>query len=108
MDSRAVSILKGYITDMPEANRKCKKHIFLQRTYSRWAAEEILECIQENESTPAIIVVENFRDRMNRYSLLTSNSSYIFSVAYDIATDILDIFLTMRVSPKCVTYKKNI
>lgn len=94
MDIRAISILQEYIADMPEP-RKCKKHVFLQETYSRWAAEEILQCIQENESRPPVAVVEEFKDRMNHYSLINPNSSYIFSVAYDIAMDILDIFRAM-------------
>lgn len=95
MDIRAISVLQEYIADMPEPRKKCKRYVFLQETYSRWAAEEILRCIQENESRPPITVVEEFKDRMNRYSLMNPNSSYIFSVAYDIAMDILDIFLAM-------------
>lgn len=95
MDIRAISILQEYIADMPEPRKKCKKQVFLQETYSRWAAEEILKYIQENESRPPVAVVEEFKDRMNHYSLMNRNSSYIFSVAYDIAMDILDIFLAM-------------
>lgn len=95
MDIRAISVLQEYIGDMPEPRKKCKKQIFLQETYSRWAAEEILRCIQENKSRPPVAVVEEFKDRMNHYSLMNPNSSYIFSVAYDIAMDILDIFLAM-------------
>ena len=95
MDIRAISVLQEYIADMPEPRKKCKKQIFLQETYSRWAAEEILRCIQENRSRPPVAVVEEFKDRMNHYSLMNPNSSYIFSVAYDIAMDILDIFLAM-------------
>lgn len=95
MDIRAISVLQEYIADMPEPRKKCKKQVFLQETYSRWAAEEILKCIRENETTPPITVVEEFKDRMDHYSLMNPNSSYIFSVAYDIAMDILDIFLAM-------------
>lgn len=92
MDIRAISILQEYIADMPEPRKKCRRQIFLQETYSRWAAEEILKCIQENESRPPVAVVEEFKDRMNHYSLMNRSSSYIFSVAYDIA---MDIFLAM-------------
>ena len=61
MDIRAISVLQEYIADMPEPRKKCKKQIFLQETYSRWAAEEILRCIQENKSRPPVAVVEEFK-----------------------------------------------
>lgn len=95
MDIRVVSVLQEYIANMPEPRKKCKKQVFLQETYSRWAAEEILRCILKSESLPPVTVVEEFKNRMNHYSLMNPNSSYIFSVAYDIAMDILDIFLAM-------------
>ena len=64
MDIRAISVLQEYIADMPEPRKKCKKQIFLQETYSRWAAEEILRCIQENRSRPPVAVVEEFKENI--------------------------------------------
>mgnify|MGYP007025215390 CR=1 FL=1 len=51
---------------MPEPRKKCRKQIFLQETYSRWAAEEILKCIQSSQramfdlSKPPSFVSEEF------------------------------------------------
>ena len=92
----AVKILENYIIDLPEPGLKGKGYVFLQESYTRWAAEELLKDILENESVDPVIVVESFRKKVDRYSTMNTNTSYMFSVAYDVATNILDILLGIK------------
>ena len=61
---------------------------FKQRSYSKWAADEILRSLYENCCIPPLVVVEKFRDKMKHYSQF----NVIFSVAYDTAQDIIELF----------------
>jgi hypothetical protein len=88
-------IVKDYIADLKDPALCMRKDIFNQRSYSIWAAEEVLRAIQKNKDIQPIEVIENFIAKMDQYSLHKSNTSYIFSIAYDIAVDIADILLAM-------------
>ena len=88
-----MQIIRGYIVklkvpvcDWPHSN-------FKQLSYSRWAAKEVLKYVKEHDSIPPIVAIEEFIRKMDKYSCMNSNSSYMFSVAHDIAEDILDLFL---------------
>lgn len=94
MNDRAVFIVQEYISELYiKELPPCQKRAFMQQSYSRWAAEEILRCIQERGSKQPVTVIEEFANKMDKYSLANSNTSYIFSVGYDTAMDILDRFL---------------
>lgn len=66
---------------------------FAQESYSRWAAKELIACLEKNPTTPPLLVIEEFRDKMDRYACQNKDSSYIFSVAYDMAEYIIDLLL---------------
>lgn len=59
-------------------------------SYSKYAADELLKCLKKQDSTPPLLVIENFRDRMDAYSHLNEKSSFVFSVARDVAGGIVD------------------
>lgn len=67
------------------------KYWFKQRSYRRWAAEELIELLKKDTSTPARIQVEKFIHKMDMYSTINSSSSWIFAVARDEAENIYDI-----------------
>lgn len=64
-----------------------------QKSYTKWAVHEILARLRENRDIPPAIVVEQFRDEMEQYSCLNSQTSFIFSVAKDAAEWMLDDIL---------------
>ena len=94
----AESIIEDYILDLKIPHRVTYKNSlwFAQMSYSVWAAEEVLNYVRNNQNRPVIYVIEEFVMKMNRYSYINNDTSYVFSVAKDIAEDILDIFLAAQ------------
>lgn len=106
---RAMLIIRDYIFDLgfkegsqPKSSGcriqriPTKRRYFDQKSYSNWAANEILLYVQNHSDMSPIEAIEEFAKKVDRYSVKNPNTSYIFSVAYDTAMDILDIFLAMQ------------
>lgn len=87
--------VKSIITYMEECLFEPKtswfKHEFEKRSYSRWAANEILEGVMDHPMSPADTIIEEFIFKMSLYSCVAEDSkaSFIFSIAQDTAEDIL-------------------
>lgn len=99
MDERVIFVIQEYMYDLFEPGRNWPKYEFCKRSYARWAASEILKCIQKNQNIPPIKVVEDFEHKTDEYSGVDHddrNDSFIFYVAHDVATDILDILRAMN------------
>lgn len=106
---RAILIIQDYILDRGFKSDSLSKYLgcrvrripikrkyFDQKSYSNWAAHEVLLYVQNHSDMSPIEAIEEFAKKVDRYSVKNPNTSYIFSVAYDIAMDILDIFLAMK------------
>lgn len=96
MNEEAAQAITDYIEEYlfePDAN--WPKSWFNQRTYSRWAANEILELIIDNPLTSPMIIIDEFLIKMSYYSCMSENQniSIIFSTAVDTAEDILCLVL---------------
>ena len=99
MDSRVISVIEDYMFDLFEPGRNWPKYEFNKRSYERWAAKEILKRIQQHPEIPAINLVEEYVLMTDEFSGIEHderNDSFIFSVAHDVATDILDILRAMN------------
>ena len=93
MYSRAIKVIESYIYDLKEPRMNLTRTRNSQRIYSRWAAEEVLGYVIYRKDIPPTQAVEEFMHKMDSYASLNSKNSYIFSVAYDIAADILDLLI---------------
>lgn len=69
---------------------------FKQEVMSNWAAKEILKEVEANPDVSPIIIVEQFAERMDNYSLENTFVSFSFSVAKDTADDILSILWNIK------------
>lgn len=99
MDERVISVIEDYMYDLFEPSRNWPKYEFRKRSYARWAASEILKCVQKQSDRPPIEVVEDLVRKTDEYSGVEHddrNDSFIFYVAHDVATDILDILRAMN------------
>ena len=96
MSTRAELIIQDYMLDLREPRNLHQRSQFKQSSYSIWAANEIMKYVKEHKSMPTIDAIEDFIRKMDEYSCMNPDSSFIFSVAHDIAEDILDIFLAME------------
>lgn len=64
------------------------------RWYEQWAVKEIIDEIWKSDKN-VIDTVEDFRKRMDDYACKNTKSSYIFSIAYDQATAVLDYLISI-------------
>lgn len=99
MDSRVIAVIEEYMFDLFEPGKNWPKYEFRKRSYGRWVAEEILKSIQSHPDISPIQTVEEFVLLTNEFSGIEHderNDSFIFSVAYDVAKDILDILRAMN------------
>lgn len=94
----AISLIRKYIDKyLFEPAYTWPKYYFEQQSYSRWAANEILRRVQCQKDTPPILVVEEFILKTDRYSCsdhADKSVGLIFSIAHDVATDILDVLIS--------------
>lgn len=92
-----LSVIREYAAEyLKEPRRRLPKGLFERRSYQRWAVDEILRSIDNSKHVSPIVVVENFIRKTEAFSHRNSKANLIFSVAHDVATDILDILLAMK------------
>lgn len=91
-----IDIIIGYVSDVSEWDYSYRHAGFYQKTYSLWAAEEILQLVYENEKDPECLV-EEFMRQMDKFSTMSKNDNR-FSIARDAAECILDRIIMWRYS----------
>lgn len=96
MNEAAVLAIINYMEEcLFEPKRNWPEYWFNQKSYSRWAANEILERVMDHPMMPPIMVIEEFMITMDLYSCMAEDTrvSIIFSIAKDTAEDIMSLFL---------------
>lgn len=96
MNEVAVSIILNYMEEcLFEPGLKWPDCYFDQRSYSRWAANEILEQIMNRPTELPINIIEEFMIKMLFFSCKAENehNSLVFSIAQDTAQDLLLLFV---------------
>lgn len=90
----AYKAVSTYIDDLEERSIVDYWHSssFAQRSYAKTAAYEILELLR-NSSEPPLVIIEEYRDKMNEFACLNSFGSFIFSVASHTAENIIDMLV---------------
>ncbi|QJU22528.1 hypothetical protein HLY09_25690 [Enterocloster bolteae] len=91
---RVILIIEDYIFDFTEPQRSWDKHWFKEVSYQRWAGNELLNCIRKNPEQDPIDIISDFATKTREFSMkdhADKRDRQIFNVAYEIATDILEI-----------------
>jgi len=90
-EAAAMAIMRYIEEYLFEPKASWCKHEFEKRSYSWWAANEILEGVMDHPMSPADTIIEEFIFKMSLYSCVAEDSkvSFIFSIAQDTAEDIL-------------------
>lgn len=83
---RILEKLRDYISLLPKPSIGDSRTIFRHRSYSVWAAESILNAVENSRRINPVTIIEQFVWKFNKYSC----NHYMFAVAHDIALDILD------------------
>lgn len=89
----AVLVIQEYLQNSLEHISLMRGYSFAQISYSRWAAMELLKYLKEREALPPLVVIEEFQDKMDKWSCMSRKSGYVFSVACDMAQNIIDQLL---------------
>jgi glyoxylate utilization-related uncharacterized protein len=92
-NDRAVETVRYVLRTAIRKTVQSKDYCLKQESYSRWAAKEIMTLLLQNRDTPPLLVIEQFRDKMDRYSCINIETSYQFSVAKDMADWIIDLLI---------------
>lgn len=87
----AILIIRKYLFEL-ERHNTCywNSAEFMQTCYSKIAANKLLELIESDNRLSPVTIIENFRDKMNRYSIANEFNSLMFSIQHDASTYILD------------------
>lgn len=96
MNELEIMIVLRYIEEyLFEPEKTWPEAIFEERTYSRWAAYEIVHRLTDYPFDPPDEIVEAFILELLKYSYISKNqeASKMFSIAKDTAEDILCLFL---------------
>jgi len=100
MDNRIVSAIEDYIFDLTDPQRNWPTYYFKQVSFSRCAGREILKLVKEASSLQeSIDMVADFGIKMRDFASLDHDDkrdAQIFYIAYEVATDILDILNAMK------------
>lgn len=78
----------------PPESYNMRKEQFQLLSYQNWAMDELILQIQQNIMCHPYDVVEEFHYNMVSHSVETDSPtvSYMFSIAADVALDVLDVF----------------
>lgn len=96
MNEVAIQEIMNYVEEnLFEPQKNWPKDIFEERAYSRWAAFELIDRIMDHPLDPPDMIIENFIFEMIKLSHNTENREKcrIFSIASDVAEDIIYLFL---------------
>lgn len=91
-----LSAIRECADGVMESQYPFPRDLFAQRSYQKWAVDEIIKSIEESKSIPPITVLDDFIRKMNDFACRGGEGGFIFSVAYDIAIEILNIVITMK------------
>lgn len=92
MNEIAIETVRQYAEEnLFEPNIRWPAEIFEERSYSRWAADEIIRRLSDRPFDPADIVVEGFLIEMAMYACLdeAAGRNKGFQIAMNTAEDIL-------------------
>lgn len=80
----------------PIRDNSVSRDVYNQRVFGNWAAMEIRDYIDKHRDWDPLMAVEEFRYAMDNFasSSTKSKNNFMFSVACDVATDILDMLLS--------------
>lgn len=75
-----------------------KKNIFgwdlRQKSYYKWALNELIYILKSDDKTPPLILIEEFLRKMDHYSVINSDTSYMFSCAKDATEWVIDTLIS--------------
>lgn len=91
----ASKVVLEYIRELERATNpiECWQSAYLaQRSYMRTAAYDILDLLRDDPEPP-LVVIEEYKDKMNSYACLNTFGSSMFSAMANAAENIIDALM---------------
>lgn len=96
MNDEAIQKIISYANEyLFEPRSNWSKQAIMERSYERWAVDEILLAIMDHPMTEADLVIEGFILKMELFLYLSENpaNNHIFQVAENTAETLLGLIL---------------
>ena len=97
-EEKMIQALREYWFDLGEPVSSWPESEFKRVAYSRWAVDEILQLMWENNGWSVLRAAEEFKSKIYNKAIASTNYSeikQIFDIAYGAAVDISDILIAM-------------
>lgn len=88
LEKVSIFITRRYKNPVLKSNKRIDKVVFEQESYQKWAAHEFLNYISKS-SNNLFISADRFIKLMDKFSC-NGRNGWMFSIAHDVAEDILD------------------
>lgn len=70
LNRKVINIVLDYLNNSVESVSKQMGYTFEEKSYSAWAANELITYLNDNNFIPPLILLERFRGKMYKYSCL--------------------------------------
>lgn len=90
LNSNIINDIEFFLEKSIEQERKVGKSNFKEDSYSGWAIKELLLYLEERKSKPILIVLDEFKEKMEMFSEINKRNRFIFFTARritELATD---------------------
>lgn len=92
-----LSVIQEYAGErLKEPRYRLPKGYFEQRSYQKWAVDEMIRSVEGESLILPLAAVEQFARKMDQFSRGKKKERMMFSIAHDVAKDILEILMAMR------------
>lgn len=98
LNKTVIRLIHGYLQKLESDPIPTRIEELEYYSYSKSALKDILACLETEPELPPLSIVMEYRDKMDRFACEKPDNSFMFSLAYDVAENIIDeiIMITHR------------
>ena len=89
-----VNIIEVYIKTFLDRTANTYDELFAYNSYSKFAARNMISILKNHQEVSPLILMEEYRDKLEDYSKLNTNSNYIFETEKRTIEDIIRYLIT--------------
>lgn len=89
-----VNIIEVYIKTFLDRTTNTYDELFAYNSYSKFAARNMISILKNHQEVSPLILMEEYRDKLEDYSKLNTNSNYIFETEKRTIEDIIRYLIT--------------
>jgi len=90
MHNVALSIARQFYEDSHEPTKYWPKQYREKASYEKWAANEIVRLLEQDQSNNSALTVSAFMKRIKKYATFNPKAYTMFMYAYSVAENVLD------------------